>query len=56
MNKRELENLFSFVNYFENCINEIEDDELFEYVFNCIKDNEFCTIEAYEEIKGDIDE
>ena len=55
MNKDEIEELFANINMIKNEIeNEIEqitDSDLYEYVVNCITNNEWASIENYEEFR-----
>lgn len=49
MSEDELECMFSDINGVEDMIAEIENPNLYEYVVNCIQNNEYCTTEGYEE-------
>lgn len=48
-----LESLFSYINWVEDTISEIENPELYEYVVSCLQSNDYCTIEGYKEFLGD---
>ena len=49
MNNEEIEELFANINMIENEIEQITDSNLYEYVVNCITNNEWASIENYEE-------
>ena len=46
----ELEILFNYVNWVEDRIDEIKDNDLYDYVTNCIINNEYCDIDNYKEL------
>lgn len=46
----ELEILFNHVNWVEDRIDEIKDNDLYDYITNCIINNEYCDIDSYKEL------
>ena len=46
----ELEILFNHVNWGEDKIDEIIDNDLYNYITNCIINNEYCDIDSYKEL------
>lgn len=46
----ELEILFNHVNWVEDRIDEIKDNNLYDYITNCIINNEYCDIDSYKEL------
>lgn len=49
MNNEEIEELFANINMIENEIEQITDSNLYEYVINCITNNEWASMENYKE-------
>lgn len=49
MDDEELEELFSYINGVEDRIQQIDDDDLYEYVVECIRANDWCSLENYKE-------
>nr|DAP77572.1 MAG TPA: hypothetical protein [Caudoviricetes sp.] len=49
MEDDDIEILFNHINSVEDEIDNIEDSRLYEYVVNCITNNEYCTMEDFEE-------
>lgn len=47
MEEEDLEVLFGYINAIEDRIEQIDDDDLYEYVVDCIKSNNWCTLENY---------
>ena len=48
--EEELEILFSHVNWIEDRIEEIKDNNVYDYITNCIINNEYCDIDSYKEL------
>lgn len=53
MNDEDLEEIFGYINMIEDRIQKIGDNDLYEYIINCITTNEWCTLENYKEILED---
>lgn len=55
MDDEELEELFGYINGVEDQIQQIDDDDLYEYVVECITTNEWCSLEDYKDFLGESD-
>lgn len=49
MNEDEMEELFANINMIEDQIQQIEESTLYDYVVNCITNNEWASMEDYKE-------
>lgn len=49
MNEDEIEELFANINMIEEQISQIEESTLYEYAVNCITNNEWASMEDYNE-------
>lgn len=47
--EEDLEELFGDINAIEDKIQQIDDDDLYEYVVDCITTNSWCSLENYKE-------
>ena len=55
MENEDLEELFGYINAIEDRIQQIDDDDLYEYVVDCIRSNSWCTLENYKEFLEELD-
>lgn len=55
MEDEELEELFAYINAIEDRIQQIDDDDLYEYVVDCIRSNNWCTLEKYKAFLEELD-
>ena len=55
MEDEELEELFAYINAIEDRIQQINDDDLYEYVVDCIRSNNWCTLEKYKAFLEELD-
>ena len=55
MEDEELEELFAYINAIEDRIQQIDDNDLYEYVVYCIRSNSWCTLENYKEFLEELD-
>lgn len=49
MENEDLEELFGYINAIEDRIQQIDDDDVYEYVVECIRANDWCSLENYKE-------
>ena len=50
---QELESFFSYINWVEDEVAELDKPKLYEYVVSRLQSNEYCTIDGYKEFLGD---
>ena len=55
MEDEELEELFAYINAIEDRIQQIDDEDLYEYVVYCIRSNSWCTLENYKDFLEELD-
>lgn len=53
MNENEMEELFANINMIEDQIEQIEEPTLYDYVVNCITNNEWASMENYKDFIED---
>ena len=49
---QELESFFSYVNWVEDEVAELEKPKLYEYVVSCLQSNDYCSTDGYKEFLG----
>lgn len=50
---QEMESFFSYINWVEDEVAELDKPKLYEYVVSSLQSNEYCTIDGYKEFLGD---